>query len=145
MLLSDRDIRAQIDPPGGPSPPTGTTVELAGLPVLAAEANTDLSHSRGWLPLAGLLAVGIVTFPTLTQALLAPAIYLGFATLEGHFITPSIMGQRLTLNPLTVILSLVFWAWLWGPFGAFLAVPLLIVALVTIKHLFPDDEPELPD
>ncbi len=54
------DIRAQIDPPGGPSPPTGTTVELAGLPVLAAEANTDLSHSRWWLPLAGLLAVGIV-------------------------------------------------------------------------------------
>ena len=54
------DIRAQIDPPGGPSPPAGTTVELAGLPVLAAEANTDLSNSRWWLPLVGLIAVGIV-------------------------------------------------------------------------------------
>ena len=54
------DIRSQIDPPGGPSPPAGATVRLAGLPVLAAEANTDLSHSRWWLPLAGLLAVGIV-------------------------------------------------------------------------------------
>jgi uncharacterized protein len=54
------DIRAQIDPPGGPSPPPGTTVELAGLPVLAAEANTDLSHSRWWLPLVGLIAVGVV-------------------------------------------------------------------------------------
>jgi hypothetical protein len=54
------DIRGQIDPSGGPAPPAGTTVELAGLPVLAAEANTDLSHSRWWLPLAGLLAVGIV-------------------------------------------------------------------------------------
>jgi predicted RND superfamily exporter protein len=54
------DIRAQINPPGGPSPPAGTTVELAGLPVLAAEANTDLSNSRWWLPLVGLLAVGIV-------------------------------------------------------------------------------------
>ena len=54
------DIRAQIDPRGGPSPPAGTTVELAGLPVIAAEANTDLSHSRWWLPLAGLLAVGLV-------------------------------------------------------------------------------------
>jgi uncharacterized protein len=54
------DIRAQIDPPGGPAPPEGTTVELAGLPVLAAEANTDLSHSRWWLPLAGLVAVGLV-------------------------------------------------------------------------------------
>jgi hydrophobe/amphiphile efflux-3 (HAE3) family protein len=54
------DIRAQIHPPGGPDPPPGTKVELAGLPVLAAEANTDLSHSRWWLPLAGLLAVGLV-------------------------------------------------------------------------------------
>lgn len=54
------DIRAQIDPPGGPSPPAGTTVQLAGLPVLAAEANTDLSHSRWWLPLVGLVAVGVV-------------------------------------------------------------------------------------
>jgi predicted RND superfamily exporter protein len=54
------DIRSQINPPDGPAPPAGTTVQLAGLPVLAAEANTDLSHSRWWLPLAGLLAVGIV-------------------------------------------------------------------------------------
>jgi uncharacterized protein len=54
------DIRSQIDPPGGPSPPEGTTVELAGLPVLAAEANTDLSNSRWWLPLLGLVAVGLV-------------------------------------------------------------------------------------
>jgi len=54
------DIRAQIDPPGGPAPPAGTTIELAGLPVLAAEANRDLSHSRWWLPLAGLVAVAVV-------------------------------------------------------------------------------------
>jgi uncharacterized protein len=54
------DIRAQIHPPGGPAPPEGTTVQLAGLPVLAAQANTDLSHSRWWLPLAGLAAVGLV-------------------------------------------------------------------------------------
>ncbi len=54
------DIRSQINPPDGPSPPPGTTVRLAGLPVLAAEANTDLSNSRWWLPLVGLLAVGIV-------------------------------------------------------------------------------------
>jgi predicted PurR-regulated permease PerM len=93
---------------------------------------------------AGMLAVGLVTFPGLTQALIAPAAYLGFAVLEGHFVTPSIMGKRLTLNPLTVILALVFWSWLWGPFGAFLAVPLLIVALVVARHLFPDDVPDLP-
>ncbi len=93
---------------------------------------------------AGLFMVGLVTFPTLTLALLAPLLFLALATLEGHFITPSVIGRRLTLNPLTVFLSLVFWAWLWGPVGAFLAVPLLIMALVVVDHLFPEDEPELP-
>lgn len=91
-----------------------------------------------------LLAVGLVTFPTLAQALAAPLLYLAFTTLEGHFITPSIMGHRLTLSPLIVFLSLVFWTWLWGPAGAFLAVPLLIVGLVAIHHIFPKHEPNLP-
>jgi predicted PurR-regulated permease PerM len=93
---------------------------------------------------AALLMVGLATFTTLAHALVAPLIFLALATLEGHFLTPGIMGKRLTLNPLTVFLSLVFWTWLWGPVGAFLAVPLLIVALVVIGHLFPENEPELP-
>jgi predicted PurR-regulated permease PerM len=94
---------------------------------------------------AALFLVGLVTFPTLTHALAAPLLFLVFATLEGHFITPSIIGRRLTLNPLTVFLSLVFWSWLWGPVGAFLAVPLLIMGLVVVNHLFPSEEqPALP-
>ena len=92
-----------------------------------------------------LLALGLVTFPTLTHALLAPALYLGFTTLEGHFITPGIMGRRLTLNPLVVFLSLVFWTWLWGPIGAFLAVPIVIVLLVISSHVFPKSALSLPD
>lgn len=92
-----------------------------------------------------LFLVGLVTFPTLTHALIAPLLYLGFTTLEGHFITPGIVGHRLTLNPLMVFLSLVFWTWLWGPVGAFLAVPLLIMGLVALAHLFPSDEPALPE
>jgi predicted PurR-regulated permease PerM len=91
-----------------------------------------------------LLALGLVTFPSLSHALIAPLLYLGFTTLEGHFITPSIMGRRLTLNPLTVFLSLVFWTWLWGPIGAFLAVPILIVLLVIANHILPKEEPTLP-
>jgi len=43
-----------------------------------------------------------------------------------------------------VLLALAFWTWLWGPMGAFLAVPLTIVALVTINHLFPGDVDKLP-
>lgn len=92
-----------------------------------------------------LLAVGLVTFPSLGYALVPPAAFVGVATIEGQFITPTVLGHRLTLNPLAVLLALAFWAWLWGPMGAFLAVPLTIVILVTMAHLFPPDEIKLPD
>lgn len=127
----------------------GVAAWIAGLPDPVAWA--VLGFILNFIPYigaliieAGMFVVGLVTFPSLMHALVAPLIFLALATLEGHFITPSIMGHRLTLNPLTVFLALVFWTWLWGPVGAFLAVPLLIVAMVVIDHLFPEDEPELP-
>ena len=86
----------------------------------------------------GMFLVGLVTFPTLAPAFIAPVLYLGMGLFEGQFLTPSIVGHRFTLNPLTVFLSLVFWAWLWGPVGAFLAVPLLIMGLVAISSPFPE-------
>ncbi len=55
--------------------------------------------------------------------------------LEGQFITPTIIGRRLEINNLAVILSLLFWSWMWGPMGAFLASPLLIVGLIVKEHL----------
>jgi predicted PurR-regulated permease PerM len=91
-----------------------------------------------------LLVVGLVTFPSLGYALIPPAAFVALATVEGQFITPTVLGARLTLNPLAVLLALAFWAWIWGPIGAFLAVPLLIVGLVTLHHLFPPDESKLP-
>jgi predicted PurR-regulated permease PerM len=91
-----------------------------------------------------LLLVGLVAMPTLYQAALAPALFVAIATVEGHFITPSIVGRRLTLNPFVVFLALVFWTWLWGPIGAFLAVPLLIVSFVVLGHVLPREEMNLP-
>jgi len=93
---------------------------------------------------AVLASVGLVAMPTLAQAALAPALFVAIATLEGHFITPSVVGRRLTLSPFLVFLALVFWTWLWGPIGAFLAVPLLIVSIVILGHVWPQDEMNLP-
>ncbi len=70
-----------------------------------------------------LLGLGLVTFPSLGYALMPPAAFVALATIEGQFITPTVLGHRLTLNPLVVLLAIAFWAWLWGPIGAFLAVP----------------------
>jgi predicted RND superfamily exporter protein len=59
QALVDR-VRAEIGVPGSPGgPPAGVEVRLAGLPVIAAESASDLSASRYWLTLAGLLAVAL--------------------------------------------------------------------------------------
>ncbi|MFL5093119.1 MAG: AI-2E family transporter, partial [Xanthobacteraceae bacterium] len=128
---------------------TAVIAYFAGLPNIAVWA--VLAFVLNYIPYLGplamnlvLFAVGIVTFPTLGQALVAPACFVAMTTLEGHFITPSIMGRRLTLNPLNVFLALAFWTWLWGPIGAFLAVPLLITTLVALRHAFPKPEINLP-
>jgi predicted PurR-regulated permease PerM len=92
-----------------------------------------------------LFAVGLVSFPSLGHAIIAPCGFIALTTLEGHFITPAIVGRRITLNPLMVVLALAFWTWMWGPIGAFLATPLSIVGLVVFSHLFPPEDVKLPE
>jgi predicted PurR-regulated permease PerM len=92
-----------------------------------------------------IFAVSLVTFPTLGYALLPPIAFVALATIEGQILTPTVLGHRLTLNPLLVFVAIVFWAWLWGPMGAFLAVPLSLVGLVIFTHVVPSDEGKLPE
>jgi predicted PurR-regulated permease PerM len=91
-----------------------------------------------------LFGVALVTFPSLGYALLPPAAFVAVGTLEGQFITPTLLGRHLTLNPLAVLLALAFWSWLWGPMGTFLAVPLTMIGVIALHHLFPPDESRLP-
>jgi predicted PurR-regulated permease PerM len=115
----------------------------AGLGALAATLN--------FIPIIGpiamfvvLLMVGIIALPTISAGLIAPLAFVGIAFMEGHFITPTIIGRRLALNALAVFIALAFWTWLWGPMGAFLSSPLLIVGLILKEHLMPVNSPHLP-
>ena len=80
-------------------------------------------------------ASGWSRFASLSHAFIAPLGLIAVTTTEGHFVTPTIVGRRLTLNPLLVFLALAFWTWMWGPFGAVLAAPFSIVGLVVFNHL----------
>lgn len=91
-----------------------------------------------------LFGVGLINFSSLGHALIMPAYYLALTTLEGHFITPNIVGKRFTLSPLVVFLALVFWTWMWGPIGGFVATPILIAGLIIFNEFFPE-EVVLPD
>jgi predicted PurR-regulated permease PerM len=70
---------------------------------------------------------GLMTYPDVWGALLPPAAFISFHIVEANFFTPMVVGHRLTISPLSILVSLSFWAWVWGTTGALLAVPLLII------------------
>ena len=79
--------------------------------------------------------VGLFTFEGPLWALAPAGIYLGIHIMEGETITPCCSPGGLTLNPVLVIASLVFWNWMWGVTGALLSVPLLAVFKIVCDHL----------
>lgn len=82
-----------------------------------------------------LMMVSMLSFDSFWTALVPPGAYAALKITEGNFISPNILGRSLTLNPLVIILSLLFWGWLWGPVGALLAVPILVIAKTVCEHV----------
>ncbi|HET6837835.1 MAG TPA: AI-2E family transporter [Gemmatimonadales bacterium] len=84
---------------------------------------------------AVLFLAGLVAFDQIGHALLVPAAYLAVNILQSQFIAPLILGRRLTLNPVAIFVGLVFWWWIWGVPGAFIAVPLLATFKIFCDHI----------
>jgi predicted PurR-regulated permease PerM len=81
-------------------------------------------------PIASVLLLalgGLMAFADPWYAFLPALSFAVIHLLEANLITPSIVGHRLTINPLLILVALSFWAWVWGTTGALLAVPLLII------------------
>ena len=83
------------------------------------------------------LLAGLLTIDTLWLALLPAALYLGFHLIEGETVTPMLLARRFTLNPVLVIISLIFWFWMWGIPGAILAVPMLAITKIICDRVRP--------
>lgn len=75
-----------------------------------------------------------LSFPTLGEAVLVPATFVAITVVEAYFITPFAVGNRLTLNPLLIMLALIIWFWLWGIIGALLTVPILVCVKEVLAH-----------
>ena len=79
----------------------------------------------GGVIIVGLLLIdGFSVFPGLGQVLVAPAIYLVISTLQNNVVSPYAYGNRLKLNPLAVMIFVLFWWFIWGIPGVFLAIPI---------------------
>ena len=129
---------------------TAVAAYLMGLP--APLLWGALAFGLNYIPYVGpaimyglLFIIGLLTYPTLLGALLPPGVFVLITLIEGQILAPAIVGRRvLNVSPLAVFLSIAFWAWLWGPVGAFLATPILIIACVALEHLYPRVAADLP-
>lgn len=117
----------------------GVAMWLIGLPTPALWGT--LAALLNFFPYVGGLAgammvffVGVLTFESVSWAFVAPVVYFCINTIEGNFITPALLGRKMSLNPIFVFLSLTFWGWIWGLGGAILAVPLLAVLKISCEQ-----------
>jgi predicted PurR-regulated permease PerM len=91
-------------------------------------------------PLTGLvifLAAGMLSLDPLWMAFMPMAAYAVIHVLEGETFTPMLLARRFTLNPVLVIIALLFWDWMWGVPGAILAVPMLAITKIICDRIRP--------
>jgi predicted PurR-regulated permease PerM len=95
-----------------------------------------------FVPYLGAIALMLVMtlqalaiFDTVGHALLVPGSFILINILQAYLLTPLLVGHRLSLNPVAVVVGVMFWYWLWGIPGAFIAVPLLALARVVCQHV----------
>jgi len=120
----------------------GTAVYFAGLPnpVLWGVLAGLLNFIPYFGPITGvivLLIAGFIAFDSSLRALVPSVIYLCLHGVESNVVTPMILGRRLTLNPLIIFISLMFWTWLWGIPGALLSIPMLMMLKIVCDHFKP--------
>ena len=118
---------------------TALAMSLLGMPnpvlwgVVAAVLNY-VPYLGSTVTLVVLSLVAILTFDTVTRALLPPVVFLVLATIEGQFVTPMVVGRRLSLSPPVVIVALLVGGWIWGAVGALMAVPVLAMIRIYCTH-----------
>lgn len=78
--------------------------------------------------------VALLSFDSFSYSLCVPLTYFALTTVEGNLVTPYFLGRSMSLNPILIFLSLIFWSWMWGIGGAILAVPLLAIMKISFDQ-----------
>jgi predicted PurR-regulated permease PerM len=121
---------------------TGLAMWMVGLgdPILWGVVAFFLNFVPIMGPLFGVgifLLAGLLVLDPLWMAMMPAALYLGIHVIEGEIVTPMLLARRFTLNPVLVIISLIFWFWMWGVPGAILAVPMLAITKIVCDGIRP--------
>jgi predicted PurR-regulated permease PerM len=81
--------------------------------------------------------VGLLSIGPLWLAFVPAGTYLCVHVIEGETVTPMLLARRFTINPVLVILAIVFWYWMWGVLGVILAMPMLAIAKIVCDRIEP--------
>jgi predicted PurR-regulated permease PerM len=120
----------------------GTVMSFCGVgdPVLWGAVAFLLNYIPILGPMIGavvFLLAGLLSIDSLWGAFLPAALYLFIHLVEGETVTPMLLARRFTINPVLVILSLVFWYWMWGVPGAILSTPMLAITKIICDRTRP--------
>jgi predicted PurR-regulated permease PerM len=121
---------------------TGSAMWALGLPnpLLWGAVAFLLNYVPILGPLTGMvvfLAAGMLSLDPLWKAFMPMAAYVAIHMVEGETVTPMLLARRFTLNPVLVIIALLFWDWMWGVPGAILAVPMLAITKIVCDRIRP--------
>ena len=121
---------------------TGAVMALCGVgdPVLWGTVAFLLNYIPILGPMSGVavfLLAGLLSIDSLWAAFLPAGLYLLIHVVEGETVTPMLLARRFTINPVLVILSLVFWYWMWGVPGAILSTPMLAITKIISDRIRP--------
>lgn len=88
-------------------------------------------------PCAAALAVGlaVIQFPDWTHPAAAAGVYLALELVTNYLIEPLTYGRTAGVSTVALLISVVFWTWIWGPMGLLLSVPMTVVLAVLGKHV----------
>jgi predicted PurR-regulated permease PerM len=121
---------------------TAVVMALCGLgdPLLWGTVAFLLNYIPILGPMIGVavfLLVGLLSINSLWVAFLPAGLYLLIHLVEGETVTPMLLARRFTINPVLVVLSLVFWYWMWGVPGAVLSTPMLAITKIICDRIRP--------
>jgi predicted PurR-regulated permease PerM len=119
---------------------SGAMAWLTGLgdPLLWGMVAFVLNYVPFLGPAAGIILftiAGLVTIDPLWAAFLPVALYMLIQAAEGGAITPMRLATRFTVNPVLVVLGVIFWYWMWGVIGAVLATPMLAITKIVCDRI----------
>jgi AI-2 transport protein TqsA len=83
------------------------------------------------------LSVAFLQFDTIETPIVLSIIVIISQLMIGSYILPRVMGSTLNLSPLLILVSIIFWGWVWGPLGMILAVPITSAITIVFENIPP--------